>query len=72
MKVIKRTKEHTIFQKKSGRYAVKDANKKWINADEKVRILVAAKLVKITPAKPKEEPAAEVQAESTEATEASA
>ena len=40
MKVIKKTKEYVIYQKASGRYAVKDADKKWVNADEKVRILV--------------------------------
>ncbi|MGB2287890.1 MAG: hypothetical protein ACPH3D_06350, partial [Porticoccaceae bacterium] len=46
MKVIKRTKEYIVYQKASGRYAVKDANKNWVNADEKVRILVTEGLIK--------------------------
>ena len=29
MKVIKKTKEYVVYQKASGRYAVKDANKNW-------------------------------------------
>ena len=41
MKVIKKTKEYVVYQKASGRYAVKDANKNWVNADEKVKILLA-------------------------------
>ena len=37
MKVIKKTKEYIIYQKSSGRYAVKGADKKWINAAEKIK-----------------------------------
>ena len=40
MKVIKKTKEYIIYQKGSGRYAVKDADKKWVNAEEKIKILL--------------------------------
>ncbi|MAR58717.1 MAG: hypothetical protein CMK34_01730 [Porticoccaceae bacterium] len=40
MKVIKKTKEYTIYQKSSGRYAVKDSDKNWVNADEKIKILL--------------------------------
>ena len=39
MKVIKKTKEYTVYQKSSGRYGVKNASKNWVNADEKVAIL---------------------------------
>jgi hypothetical protein len=46
MKVIKKTKDYVVYQKSSGRYAVKDANKNWVNADEKVKILLAEKLIK--------------------------
>ena len=53
MKVIKKTKEYVVYQKASGRYAVKDADKKWVNADEKVRILLAEGLIKaVAPAAP--------------------
>ena len=41
MKVIKKTKEYVVYQKSSGRYAVKDANKQWVNADDKIAILLA-------------------------------
>ena len=46
MKVIKKTKDYVIYQKSSGRYAVKGADKSWVNADEKVKILLAEKLIK--------------------------
>ena len=36
MKVVKKTEMFTIYVKSSGRFAVKDANKNWINAEEKV------------------------------------
>ena len=41
MKVIKKTKDYVIYQKGSGRYAIKDAEKNWVNADEKIKILLA-------------------------------
>ena len=58
MKVVKKTKEYVIYQKGSGRYAVKNADKQWVNADEKVAILVAEGLIKtaITQSVSKEEP----------------
>ena len=40
MKVVKKTKAYTIYKKASGRFAVKDADNKWINAEAKVKILV--------------------------------
>ena len=52
MKVIKKTKDHVIYQKSSGRYAIKDANKNWVNADEKISILLAEKLIKTVAAAP--------------------
>jgi hypothetical protein len=62
MEVVKSTKEATIYKKKSGRYGVKGSNKKWINGDEKIKILVAEGLIKVTAPAPKEEPAEEVEA----------
>ena len=58
MKVIAKTDEYTIFQKRNERYGVKDANRKWINGDAKVAILLEHKLIEAP--KPKApEPAVE-------------
>ena len=46
MKVVKKTKMFTIYVKSSGRFAVKDANKNWINAEQKVKILVENGFIK--------------------------
>ena len=66
MKVIKKTKDYVIYKKGSGRYAIKDADKNWVNADEKIKILLAEKLVKTVapapaPKKSEEAPAAPVE-----------
>jgi len=45
MKVLKKTDDYTIYQKRSGRYAVVGANKKNINGEDKVKILVEAGIV---------------------------
>jgi hypothetical protein len=64
MKNVTTVGSHQIFQKRSGRYAVQGKDKKWVNGDEKTRILLDAGLVqppksKATPAEPPaEEPAA--------------
>jgi hypothetical protein len=55
MQQIKKTADYTLYQKKSGRYALKGRNKKWINGEEKQRILVEEKL--ITLPEPKAKPA---------------
>jgi len=47
MKVLKKTDDYTVYQKRSGRYAVKGADKNWVNAEEKVKILVAEGFVKV-------------------------
>lgn len=69
MKEIKSTGEFKIFEKKSGRYAVKDGNKKYVNGDEKAKILADAGLVTIPEPKPAEAPEA-AQEESAETEEA--
>ena len=66
MKVVKKTKDYVIYQKGSGRYAIKGADKSWINADEKIKILLAEKLIKAVvpapaPKEPEEAPAAPVE-----------
>lgn len=60
MKQIKQTDQYRIFAKKSGRYAVRGANKQWLHGDEKTAILQAEGLVKkLTPKAPAAEPVAE-------------
>ncbi|MCB1690007.1 MAG: hypothetical protein KDI33_16040 [Halioglobus sp.] len=70
MKLVKKTAEYSIYLRGDKRYAVQDANKKAVNGDEKVRILLEEELVKApVPAAPvveaaaEEEPAAEAEAE---------
>ncbi len=54
MELVKDTKEHKIYKKKTGRYAVKGLKGKWLNGDDKVRALLKAGLVKTPAPKPKE------------------
>ena len=69
MKVVKKTAEYTIYQRKDERYAVTGADKKAINGEDKVKILLAEELIKQSVAQeaPAEEPAAEEEAAETEA-----
>ncbi len=63
MKLVKKTEQYSIYQRGDERYAVKDANKKPVNGEEKARILVAEDLVKVVlPAKPAVEEAPAVEA----------
>ena len=70
MKTVKKTAEYTVYQKRNNRFAVQGANKAWINGEEKVKILLAEDLVKVSAPGAKEEPAAEAAAESSDSTEA--
>ena len=70
MEVVKTTKEFKIVKKRSGRYAVKSAKGKWINGEEKVKILKAENLIKVSVTKKKEEPAPAAEAPSEEAPKA--
>lgn len=66
MKVIAKTDEYTIYQKRNERYAVQDAKRAWVNGDAKVAILLEHKLVeapKVKAPEPEPEPAAEAAAE---------
>jgi hypothetical protein len=56
MKVLKKTDDYTVYQKRSGRYAVVGANKNNINGEDKVKILVAEGIVKQAVAAPAPEP----------------
>tara|TARA_B110000902_G_scaffold195309_1_gene221409 strand:- start:3017 stop:3364 length:348 start_codon:yes stop_codon:yes gene_type:complete len=68
MKLVKKTAEYSIYKRGDERYAVKDANKKAVNGEEKARILLAEDLIKVTlPAKPVVEQEAAVEAPAEEA-----
>ena len=68
MKLVKKTAEYSIYKRGDERYAVKDANKKAVNGEEKARILWAEDLIKVTlPAKPVVEEEAAVEAPAEEA-----
>lgn len=68
MKVLKKTTGYTVYQKRSGRFAVQGADKKAINGEEKVAILIAEGYVKQAEPKVEEAPVEEVE-EAAEATE---
>ena len=60
MTLIKKTNEYRIFQRGDERYAVQDGTGKPINGEEKVKILLAEELIKVTlPAEPQPEAAAD-------------
>lgn len=62
METVKKTKEHTILKKRSGRYGVRTAKGQWVNGDDKLAVLAAAGLA-TAPVKKKAEPAPEAAAE---------
>jgi hypothetical protein len=61
VKVVLKTDEYTIFQRRDERYAIKDADKAWVNGDAKIAILLEHKLIEA--AAPAPAPAAEQEAE---------
>ena len=64
MKVVKRTADYTVYQKRSERYAVQGKDKAWVNGDDKAKILLEEGLIKVVLPKPPEpEPEAEPEAE---------
>lgn len=67
MEVVKQTDDYSIVKKRSGRFGVKNSQGKWINSEEKVKILLAEGLIKVTAPKP-----AEVEEAAEETTEESA
>jgi hypothetical protein len=76
MEIVKETEEYQIVKKRSGRYGIRKTDRSWITGDEKVKILVAEGLIKLTePAKeaePEEAPAEGEEASEESAEEASA
>lgn len=70
MTLVKKTAEYSIYKRGDDRYAVKDAAKRAVNGEEKVKILLAEELIKAaTPAAPapEEAPSEEAPEEGSEA-----
>lgn len=56
MEKVKSEKDYSIFKKRNGRYGVKASTGKWINGEDKVKILSEQKLIQLSPKKKIEEP----------------
>jgi hypothetical protein len=63
MTIVKKTDTYSISKRRDGRYSVAGSNGKAINGDEKVAILIAEDLIKVTAAAPVEEVVDEVAEE---------
>ena len=48
MKLVRKTADYKIFLRGDNRYAVQSANGKPVNGEEKVNILIAEELIKVT------------------------
>ena len=48
MKVVKKSSEYTVYQKRSGRYAVTAKGGKLVNGEAKVAVLLELGLIKLT------------------------
>ena len=57
MEQVKQVGDYTIYKKRSGRYGVRAKDKKWVNGDEKVTILLKEGLITAPKQKAKSEPA---------------
>lgn len=69
MKLVKQLDQYKIFQRSDERYAVTTLKGKPVNGEEKVKVLLAEELIKVTAAAPKpveEEAPAEDAAEASE------
>ena len=72
MKLVKKTSEYKIYQRRDERYAVEDKKGKAINGEEKAKILLAEELIKLTAPNPVEEAPVEEAAPEEAAPEAEA
>ena len=71
MNLIKKTSEYKIFKRGDERFAVQDATGKPVNGEEKVNILLAEELIKVTLPGDEPEPVEETPAKEEAAVEAS-
>ncbi len=72
MEIVKRTSEYTIVKKRNGRFGVQAKGRKWVNAEEKVKILTEAGLIKAPEPKPAEPEAVEAAEDAAEGEEQAA
>ena len=63
MELVKKVDGFKILKRRDGRFAVETANGKAVNGEEKVKVLLAEGLIKVTEPKPVEEAPAEDAAE---------
>jgi hypothetical protein len=56
VKVVAKTDEYTIYQRRDERFAVQNSERSWVNGDAKVAILVEHKLIDVAAPKPAPEP----------------
>ncbi len=63
MEQVKKTKEYTVFKKKSGRYGVQSSKRKWINGEEKAAILKTEGLITMSSPSAKKEEAPKAETE---------
>jgi hypothetical protein len=59
MQIVKKTAEYTVFKRADGRHAVQGNDKKFINGEDKVKILTEEGLLTAPTPKPAEPEAAE-------------
>jgi len=68
LELVKSSDKYNIYKKRSGRYGVQDLKRKWINGDDKTKILSEAGLITAPKAKaPEPEPEVEAAADETPA-----
>ena len=63
VKVVAKTDEYTIYQRRDERFAVQNSERSWVNGDAKVAILVEHKLIDVAAPKLAPEPEPEPEAE---------
>ncbi len=63
MELVKSVEGFKILKRRDGRFAVETTNGKAVNGEEKVKVLLAEGLIKVTEPKPVEEAPAEETAE---------
>ncbi len=51
MELTKKTADYSIFKKRNGRFGVKNAAGKWVNAADKTAILSKEGMIKLSPKK---------------------
>ncbi len=59
MSLTKKTATHKIFKRRDGRFSVTTLKNKPVNGEEKVQVLLAEELIKVTAPNPAEEAPAE-------------